>query len=81
MKYERSRADQKHINILPLARQFALTAVKLQSLAAKQVMSGTLLEHVVLSRVHAYIRPTVVTVTSSNTKGVEKSQLKKIPND
>ena len=35
MKYERSRADQKHINILPLARQFALTAVKLQMFGGK----------------------------------------------
>ena len=35
MKYERSRADQKHINILPLVRQFALTAVKLQMFGGK----------------------------------------------
>ena len=41
-------ADQKHINNSPLARQFALMAVKLQLLAAKHVMSSTLnvLEHV-----------------------------------
>ena len=35
MKYERSRADQKHINILHLVRQFALTAVKLQLFGGK----------------------------------------------
>ena len=35
MKYERSRADQKHINIFPLARQFALTVVKLQMFGGK----------------------------------------------
>ena len=29
------RADQKHINNLPLARQFALTAVKLQMFGGK----------------------------------------------
>ena len=41
------RTDQKHINNLPLAWQFALMAVKLQ------MFGGTLLEHVFLSRVHA----------------------------
>ena len=42
-------AHQKHVINLPLARQFALTAVKLphfKGLAAKHVMPGTLLEHV-----------------------------------
>ena len=50
------RAGQKHVNYLPLVRQFALTAVKLQMFGRKTVhiMSGTLLlEHFFLSRVHA----------------------------
>ena len=37
----------------PLARQFALSAVKLKCLLAKHVMSGTLIEHDFLSRVYA----------------------------
>ena len=37
----------------PLARQFALTAVKLKCLVAKDVMSGTLIEHDFLPRVYA----------------------------
>ena len=45
------RADQKHINNLALARQFALTAVKLQMFGGK--ICGTLSEHDILSRVHA----------------------------
>ena len=35
MKYELESGDQKHINNFPLARQFALTAVKLQMFGGK----------------------------------------------
>ena len=45
-KWNITETHQKHINNLPLARQFALTAVNFKSSAAEQVMSGTLLEHV-----------------------------------
>ena len=48
-------ADQKHINNLPLARQFALTAVKLQMFGDKtRHVWHPIIEHVFfLSRVHA----------------------------
>ena len=35
MKYERNTQDQKHMNNLPLARQFALMALKLQMFGGK----------------------------------------------
>ena len=49
MTYERNVLIKNNVNKLPLAGQFALTAVKLQILVAKHVMSGTPLEQVLLA--------------------------------
>ena len=53
MKCERNTLVKNKISNLPLVRQFALMAVKLQMFGGKTRHVATLLEHVFLSRVHA----------------------------